>query len=39
LNFTVNLLAGLIAYCLMPRKPRLPLQAANALTDSRLIPN
>lgn len=39
LNFTVNLLAGLVAYCLMPRKPRLPLQAANALSDSRLIPN
>ena len=39
LNFTVNLLAGLIAYCLMPVKPELPLQSASALSNSPLIPN
>ncbi len=39
LNFTVNLLAGIIAYCLMPNKPRLPLQHVNALCDAQLIPN
>lgn len=39
LNFTVNLLAGLIAYCLMSSKPKLPLQSANALSNFRLIPN
>ena len=30
-NFTVNLLAGLIAYCLVPNKPRLPLTVARRL--------
>jgi hypothetical protein len=39
LNFTVNLLAGLIAYCLMPVKPKLPLQSASALSNPRLIQN
>ena len=39
INFTVNLLAGLVAYCLMPNKPKLPLQQANALNNLRLIPN
>jgi len=39
LNFTVNLLAGLIAYCLMPNKPRLPVQLAKTLSNECLIPN
>jgi hypothetical protein len=39
LNFTVNLLARLIAYCLMPVNPKLPLQSAYALSNPRLIPN
>jgi len=39
INFTVNLLAGLVAYCLMPNKPRLPLQSINPLGNARLIPN
>jgi len=39
INFTVNLLAGLIAYCLMPAKPTLPLQSAHPLSKARLIPN
>lgn len=40
INFTVNLLAGLIAYCLMPNKPRLPLSQARQLSRSpALMPN
>ena len=39
LNFTVNLLAGLVAYCLMPCKPKLPMQVANPMLNERLIPN
>jgi hypothetical protein len=27
-NFTVNLMAGIIAYCLAPNKPRLPLTSS-----------
>ena len=38
-NFTVNLLAGLIAYCLMPAKPKRPLQSAYALSNPHLVPN
>jgi hypothetical protein len=30
-NCTVNLLGGLIAYCLMPNKPRLPLTVSRRL--------
>lgn len=39
INFTVNLLAGLIAYCLMPGKPTLPLQSTHPLSMAQLIPN
>ena len=40
INFAVNLLAGLVAYCLMPNKPRLPLQDFRRLSPSpKLIPN
>jgi len=39
INFTVNLLAGLIAYWLLPCKPKLPLQSAHPLSIARLIPN
>ncbi|QLH49995.1 MAG: IS982 family transposase [Candidatus Accumulibacter cognatus] len=40
INFTVNLLAGLIAYCLMPNKPRLSLQDIRRLSKPpKLIPN
>ncbi len=35
-NFTVNLLSGIIAYCLFPNKPKLPLQH---LRSDSLIPN
>jgi transposase len=35
-NFTVNLLAGVVAYCLQPKKPRL--KVSRAALDS-LIPN
>ena len=31
INFAVNLMGGLVAYCLMPKKPTLPLQAVKAL--------
>ncbi len=32
INFAVNLLGGIIAYCLMPNKPKLPLRPCqNAL--------
>lgn len=34
LNFTVNLLGGIVAYCLMPQKPSLPLQSVRHLTRS-----
>jgi len=34
-NFIVNLLAGAVAYCLMPNKPRLPLQ----VNQTFLIPS
>jgi hypothetical protein len=27
-NFLVNLMGGIVAYCLMPNKPRLPIQDA-----------
>jgi hypothetical protein len=30
-NFLVNLLAGLVAYCLAPKKPKLSLQATKAM--------
>ncbi|TMQ76937.1 transposase, partial [Candidatus Accumulibacter phosphatis] len=40
IHFTVNLLAGLIAYCLMPNKPRLSLQDIRRLSKPpKLIPN
>jgi transposase len=42
INFTVNLLAGLVAYCLMPKKPTLPLRLVRALkaeVSTNLIPN
>lgn len=44
MNFTVNLLAGLVAYCLMPNKPRLSVQhvkmlSCNKLPVTPLIPN
>jgi transposase len=35
-NFVVNVLAGILAYCLMPSKPTLPLKYARA---AGLIPN
>lgn|GEM_PF-1692054 len=38
-NFTSNLLAGLVANCLMPNKPKLPLQSASLRLNTRLIPN
>jgi transposase len=41
-NFVVNLLGGIVAYCLMPKKPTLPLQYVNLLSrheHTRLIPN
>lgn len=41
-NFVVNLLGGIVAYCLMPKKPTLPLQYVNLLSRhdrTRLIPN
>jgi len=33
MNFVVNLLAGIVAYCFMPNKPRIPVQTAKALAD------
>ncbi len=36
INFAVNLLSGIIAYCLMPNKPKLPLQHAWA---DKIIPS
>ena len=40
IHFAVNLLAGLIAYCLMPNKPKLSLQDVRRLSQSpTLIPN
>lgn len=33
-NFTVNMLAGILAYCLQPRKPSLPLTHAQALAST-----
>jgi transposase len=33
-NFIVNLLGGIIAYCLMPLKPSLPLRSVKTLTNS-----
>ena len=38
-NFAVNLLAGLVAYCLSPDKPKLPLQDFRRLSKASLIPN
>ena len=39
-NFVVNLLAGIVAYCLMPNKPHLPLTCARTLDyQPALIPN
>lgn len=35
INFAVNLLAGIVAYCLMPNKPRLPLH----VNQDALIPS
>lgn len=31
-NFVVNLLGGIVAYCLMPKKPTLPLQSVQQLS-------
>lgn len=40
MNFIVNLLAGLLAYCFMPHKPQLPLRFVHVLSNhSLLIPN
>lgn len=39
LNFTVNLLAGIIAYCLSPIKPTLPLKYASSTNGAILIQN
>lgn len=38
-NFAVNLLAGLVAYCLSPNKPKLPLRDFRRLSEASLIPN
>ena len=39
-NFIVNLMGGIVAYCLMPYKPSLPVQQAeSAACDGCLIPN
>lgn len=38
-NFLVNLMGGIVAYCLMPNKPRLPIQDAPITNDEGLIPN
>lgn len=39
-HFAVNLLAGLVAYCLMPNKPKLPLQDVRRLSrQPELMPN
>lgn len=39
-HFIVNLLGGLLAYCLMPNKPKLPVSAFKPLNlDALLIPN
>jgi transposase len=34
INFVVNLLGGLVAYCLMPRKPKLPVSQKQLLANS-----
>ena len=40
LNFIVNLLGGIIAYCLMPKKPKLPISFDKKLINNiMLIPN
>lgn len=39
-NFMVNLMGGIIAYCLMPNKPRLPVKHATVASDEAiLMPN
>ncbi len=38
-NFTVNLLGGGVAYCLMPNKPCLPVRTAAQENGSILIQN
>lgn len=39
-NFIVNLMGGIIAYCLMPNKPRLPVTGTDVIGDNGvLIPN
>jgi hypothetical protein len=38
-NFLVNLMGGIVAYCLMPNKPRLPIQDAPITNDEGLIAN
>jgi hypothetical protein len=39
-NFTVNLLGGIVAYCLMPNKPCLPVRnVANIDNEAGLIQN
>ena len=38
-NFAVNLLAGLVAYGLMPNKPRQPLQDVRLLQKTQFMPN
>ena len=38
-NFLVNLMGGIVAYCLMPNKPRLPIQEVGVGNGECLIPN
>jgi hypothetical protein len=39
-NFAVNLMGGIIAYCLMPNKPSLPVKTAEYIGNGEcLIPN
>lgn len=38
-NFLVNLMGGIVAYCLMPNKPRLPIQQVGIGNGECLIPN
>jgi hypothetical protein len=38
-NFLVNLMGGIVAYCLMPNKPHLPIQEVGIGNGECLIPN
>lgn len=38
-NFVVNLMGGIVAYCLMPNKPSLPVQQTKSAHNGCLIPN